>query len=241
MSHRHTGPVVLGVIVGLIAVALSLVPEGGEIVPPDDSFELSIRIEGSGHVGSINDDEIACPPDCAHEYRRLHEPDRPPYEEAHVQAYPDVGARFLGFEGHACEPVVAMSCLLPMDRDRAIVARFTDTGRSPSLTVRKTGSGLGTVLSARISFDDPKARVGPGNLPTLEDVDGIDCGFRCVAEYASAAERVLTAYPANGSRFVGWSGRDADCHTRDRPFCVVRIDGVEEVRATFETLTGDDP
>ena len=163
----------------------------------------------------------------------MHEADAPPFEEVNVFAYPDEGARFLGWSGAKCIARFEDSCMLLMDRDRAIVARFTDTGRRPSLTVTRAGSGFGTVITSRIAFDDPNATVGLGNLPVLEDVGGIDCGVRCRAAFASGSERVLTAVPAVGSVFVRWSGPDADCHTRDRPFCVVRIEGAEQVTATF--------
>ena len=55
------------------------------------------------------------------------------------------------------------------------------------LTASKTGSGSGTVTSSPA---------------------GIDCGTTCSASYASGAVVRLTAAPAAGSIFAGWSG---DC------------------------------
>jgi CARDB protein/List-Bact-rpt repeat protein/matrixin len=58
-----------------------------------------------------------------------------------------------------------------------------------TLTVTKAGGGAGTVTSS----------------PT-----GIDCGATCSAAFADGAAVALTAAPAAGSTFAGWSGA-ADC------------------------------
>jgi Divergent InlB B-repeat domain len=55
----------------------------------------------------------------------------------------------------------------------------------PTLTVTKSGAGTGTVTSS----------------PT-----GIDCGTACAASYATGTQVTLTATPATGSSFTGWSG-----------------------------------
>jgi hypothetical protein len=58
-----------------------------------------------------------------------------------------------------------------------------------TLTVAKAGSGTGTVTSAPA---------------------GIDCGADCAQLYPSGTPVALTATPAAGAVFTGWSG-DADC------------------------------
>jgi hypothetical protein len=64
------------------------------------------------------------------------------------------------------------------------------TGPLPrfSLTVTKAGTGNGTVISS----------------PT-----GIDCGTTCSAQFDSGTSVTLTATPAAGSTFAGWSGCDS--------------------------------
>jgi len=61
-----------------------------------------------------------------------------------------------------------------------------------TLTVTNTGTGSGTVT----------APVGTG--------DGINCGADCTEGYTSGTVVALTATPAGGSTFAGWTG-DADC------------------------------
>ncbi len=76
-----------------------------------------------------------------------------------------------------------------------------------SLTVTRTGSGSGSVTS------------NPG---------GIDCGSTCSAAFA-AAPVTLTATPATGSSFLGWSGACSGTGT-----CTVTIGSDQAVTARFE-------
>jgi hypothetical protein len=66
------------------------------------------------------------------------------------------------------------------------------------LTVLKAGTGSGTVTS---------------------DPPGIDCGSDCSETYPDTGYVVLTATPAPGSAFVGWSGA---CH-HPQTFCTVGL------------------
>ncbi|HTR73932.1 MAG TPA: beta-propeller fold lactonase family protein [Solirubrobacterales bacterium] len=76
------------------------------------------------------------------------------------------------------------------------------------LTVEKTGSGTGTVVSA----------------PT-----GIECGPVCVHTFTDGTKVSLTATPASGSTFSGWSG--AGCSGTGT--CEVTISADQTVTATF--------
>jgi hypothetical protein len=75
------------------------------------------------------------------------------------------------------------------------------------LTVVRTGAGGGTVTSS----------------PT-----GIDCGETCTAEFEEGAEVALSATPAAGSTFAGWSGA---CSGTGE--CKVTIGEAQEVEAEF--------
>ena len=79
----------------------------------------------------------------------------------------------------------------------------------PTLTVTKAGNGTGTVTS---------------------DPAGVDCGTTCTTTYppltATAVE--LTATPAAGSTFAGWSGACSGTGA-----CAVTMDAAKTVTATF--------
>ncbi|MCP4658216.1 MAG: DUF11 domain-containing protein [bacterium] len=69
---------------------------------------------------------------------------------------------------------------------------------------------------------------GTGSGEVTSDPAGIDCGATCVAEYEHGTVVTLTASPAGGSGFVGWSGGCAGSAA-----CVVTMDTVQSVTAEF--------
>jgi hypothetical protein len=78
-----------------------------------------------------------------------------------------------------------------------------------SLSVTKSGSGGGTVSS---------------------DVQpGISCGATCTYNFPSGTAVTLTATPAAGSTFIGWSGACAGTGT-----CQVTMDAARSVNARFD-------
>jgi hypothetical protein len=82
---------------------------------------------------------------------------------------------------------------------------------SYALTVRKAGTGTGTVTSS----------------PT-----GINCGTACTASYASGTSVRLTATPATGSRFSSWSGGCTGTSTT----CTTTMTAAKTVTASFLRL-----
>ena len=92
-------------------------------------------------------------------------------------------------------------------------AWFDDILKSPvtvgqSLTVARNQTGAGTIIS---------------------DVPGIACGTDCAQGYAGGQVVVLTAAPASGSTFAGWSGACAGTV----PTCSLTIDAAKEASAAF--------
>ncbi len=75
------------------------------------------------------------------------------------------------------------------------------------LTVNKTGTGSGTVTSAP---------------------EGIDCGGTCSAEFEEGTKVTLTATPAGGSTFSGWSGACSGTAS-----CEVTMSAAKSVTAEF--------
>lgn len=84
----------------------------------------------------------------------------------------------------------------------------TQSGASAQHTLTVTKSGTGTVTS---------------------NPAGINCGTDCTETYNSSASVTLTAAPATGSTFAGWSG--GGCSGTGT--CTVTMDAAKTVTATF--------
>lgn len=72
---------------------------------------------------------------------------------------------------------------------------------------------------------------GTGSGSVASDPAGISCGGACTASFASGAQVTLTATPASGSTFGGWSG--GGCSGTGP--CTVTMSGSQSVTATFNT------
>jgi hypothetical protein len=94
----------------------------------------------------------------------------------------DTGSSFAGWTG--CDDVTGDLCTITVNGDKNVTATFDAVSRH-RLTVSKTGTGSGTVTSS----------------PT-----GINCGATCDALFDDGTQVTLTATPAAGSTFAGWSG-----------------------------------
>ena len=82
-------------------------------------------------------------------------------------------------------------------------------GAARKLTVSKSGTGSGTVTS---------------------DPAGIDCGSLCAQEFEEGETVTLTATPAEGSSFAGWSG---ECASTSGDECKVTMSAARSVEASF--------
>ena len=98
-----------------------------------------------------------------------------------LPAAPTAGSVFAGWSGTGgCTGTG--TCIVAMAAATSVTATFAP---SFALTVTKAGTGSGTVTSSPA---------------------GIACGATCATTFASGAVVTLTATPAAGSRFAGWSG-----------------------------------
>lgn len=82
------------------------------------------------------------------------------------------------------------------------------TPQAATLTVTLAGNGGGTVSGS-----------------------GIACPGTCTHVYTTGTSVTLTAAPASGSSFAGWSG---DC-VGSSPVCVLQMNGTKQVSADFTT------
>jgi hypothetical protein len=114
------------------------------------------------------------------------------------------GATFTGWSG-ACSGTGR--CTLTMSQNRSATATFALL--SFALSVDKIGTGAGTISSSPA---------------------GIDCGPTCAHGFLYGTEVTLTAVPAAGSGFTGWSG---GCSGTDP--CRLTMFGARSATAVFDS------
>ncbi len=92
------------------------------------------------------------------------------------------------------------------------------------------GAGTGTT-----SFTLTVTRSGEGSGTVVSSPPGISCGATCSASYASGTTVTLTAAPASGSSFGGWSGACTGSGA-----CIVSMTAARAVTAGFDGSGGGD-
>ena len=122
-----------------------------------------------------------------------------------LTAAPSAGSVLTGWSG-GCSGV-GPTCTITMDAATTVGATFSTT---PPLTVSLSGGG--SVASSPV---------------------GISCGASCTANFALGSTVTLTATPAVGQVFTGWSGFCAGTSTT----CTVAMNMVSNVTATFAQPT----
>lgn len=120
-----------------------------------------------------------------------------------LTAKPAAGYAFVGWAG--CAPAEKNTCKVKMYGNRNVAATFASA--SYWLTVITKGSG--SIVS------DPK---------------GINCKVTCGKRYPSNTVVTLTAIPASGYQFRGWTG--GGC--KGTGACTVTMDAAKHVAATFK-------
>ena len=120
-----------------------------------------------------------------------------------LNATPSAGYVFAGWSGAGCTGTGA--CVATVNGPLTVTASFALA--QFVLAVTKSGTGDGTIIST------------PG---------GIDCGATCSAEYDAGTVVTLTATPATGSVFAGWSGGCTGLGT-----CRLTIQNDTSVAVTF--------
>ena len=103
-----------------------------------------------------------------------------------LRVVPSDGSTFTSWSGAGCilnGPI----CTVVMNGDQTVTTTFTAVVPVPvsTITVDKNGTGSGTVTSTNQA--------------------GINCGSTCSASFPTGSLVTLTATPATGSTFIGWS------------------------------------
>jgi uncharacterized repeat protein (TIGR02543 family) len=125
----------------------------------------------------------------------------PPGTLVSLVAAPAPGASFIGWSDPACTGKV---CQVAMSSARTLTATF---GADATLSLAVLGSGTVTAAGGEIS-----------------------CSAVCSKVFPYGTSLVLTATPAAGFRFAGWSGA---CSGTANP-CTVTMDAARSVTANFE-------
>lgn len=124
-----------------------------------------------------------------------------------LSATPAVGSVFAGWSGASTGPG---PCWVTMNSNKTVTATFNTNIRT--LNVFKDGTGTGTVTS---------------------NPSGINCGTDCTETYSADTIVTLTATPATGSTFAGWTMACSGYGTN--PVCNVNMNTSYNVNATFNT------
>jgi virginiamycin B lyase len=150
-------------------------------------------------AGSVTGSGISCPGNCSGSYALG--------QQVTLTATPAAGSTFAGWSGAGCGGTGA--CVVTTGAEQAVTATFNSAPITQhSLAVSKSGSGAGTVTSAP---------------------PGIRCGATCSATFAGGSQVVLSASPAPGSTFTGWTG--SGCSGTGT--CVVTMGSDQTATATF--------
>ena len=163
---------------GPCSVASNAIVTARFIIPiSTDRMTVTVGGNGTGTVTS-NPSGISCPGTCAADFATG--------TTVTLSATPTNGSTFNGFSGAGCSGP-GSSCTVAMNGEQTVTATFTAITPIPmsTLSVQKIGSGSGTVTSANQA--------------------GINCGSTCGASFPTNSLVTLTATPATGSTFIGWS------------------------------------
>jgi uncharacterized protein (DUF2141 family) len=174
---------------------------------PQQQYTLALSKLGTGS-GTVTSSPggINCGSDCSEAYNQG--------TGVTLSATPAAGSTFAGWRG-ACGGLGGEqtfgNCSVTMDTDKIATATFTlVSSQQYTLAVTKSGTGSGTVTSSP---------------------SGIDCGSDCSEPYNQGAAVTLSASPAPGSTFAGWSGVCSGTGN-----CSVTLDSNKTATATFNLL-----
>lgn len=126
-----------------------------------------------------------------------------------LSAAPAAGYALSGWSVSGVSCAGTGPCTVPMTANRTVTASFVPT--SSTLTIAVVGSGI--VSSS------------PG---------GINCGSDCTESFSIGTSVTLSAAPAAGHAFSGWSGSDVSCPGTGN--CTLSMTSARDVTATFTQI-----
>lgn len=201
--HASTDPARVARLAELRALLDARLPEQQQPACLSDPGKVPLTVlkagDGTGTVRT-NPTGLNCSTDCT-EAAKAFDAGTP----VELLATADVGSTFTGWSGDCTG---ATTCTVTMDVARTVTATFATSSSTSELTVTNTGEGTGSVTSA------------PG---------GITCPGDCSEPYPTGTQVTLTAAPAAGSTFGGWTGGCVATTAN----CIVTVNAATTVTATF--------
>jgi Divergent InlB B-repeat domain len=175
----------------------------GEKTAGNNNLTITVGGSGAGQVVSTPPG-LSCPAVCVAPF--------PDNSSITITATPAAGSTLASFSAN-CVPAnpqtTPPTCIVPIVTSDVTVTATFNTSSQVALAVTETGTGTGTVTS----------------VPS-----GISCMPTCSANFASGTVVTLTAAPATGSTFTGWSGANS-CEGTGT--CTFTITAATSVTATF--------
>jgi len=191
----------------LALLVLAACGKGEDDTPPppaEAKASLSVSRVGQGEVQSTPAG-IACGSDCSENYASG--------TQVTLSAAPASGYSFAGWSGSAVGVAISLCSTLTLEAAKSVTATFSpQAGTRFNLSLAIAGSGT---VSA--------------------DVGGLACSTAsdCLGSYAANSAVTLTAQPAAGYGFSGWSGSGIACSGAT---CTVQMGSARSVTATFAAL-----
>ena len=165
-------------------------------------FTLTVAAQGDGYVSS-SPSGILCGAACSESYDSG--------RSITLTATSNEGASFVSWGGDCSGS--SSTCTFTLDSDKSVTAKFSgQTSTEYALTAYKAGTGNGTISSEPFG-------VGVGMIAPYDS-----------AKYAAGTRVTLTAAPASGSVFAGWTG---DCAEKEGVACVVEMDAEKSATSRF--------
>jgi hypothetical protein len=111
---------------------------------------------------------------------------------------------------------------------RSITATYAGDMSRPNTTTAPVTVTVGSAAPTELALNVAKTGTGQGTVTS--NPAGIDCGNACSSSFTTGATVTLTAMPAMGSVFDGWTGACSGTVT-----CTVTMDAARSVTAAFRS------
>jgi hypothetical protein len=208
MGHSLAVRGVLTIALGLL-LGWALFAAGPGGADHGSTHTITVQVTGQGTV-TDDEGEISCPSDCTGSYDET-------TSFVQLTAAPSTGYRFDTWTN--CPSEDGDTCDVDLAADSYVIgARFV-TEATPPPPPAPPPTPTQRTLTVRV--------VGPGTVQS--DPTGIACGSDCVENFPTNALVVVTAVPADGAEFTGWSG---DC-VGTGASCAITMSTARSLTATF--------